>query len=375
MANVHSYNEEQRLKDMKKVRQICADELPEYCTGFFRSLETRTTPKTLVGYAYDLSVFFRFLKNESKFDLSNDYPTLKEIEDLKLLDFEDYIDYLRYHKFDSYKDQDIDNKSENNKKNINNEKINSETTIKRKLSSIKSFYSYLYKNELIEKDITTKIVMPKLREKTITRLEVDEVVKLLDYVENGDENLSNRQKEFHNKTKLRDSALLSLLLATGMRVSECVGIDINDIDFDECQIRIIRKGQKESFIYFSEEVKDIMLKYLEERKQIITEDNSNAFFLSLQNKRISVRSVEILVKKYASKITPLKHITPHKLRSTYGTNLYKETGDIYLVADVLGHSDVNTTKKHYAAIDIDRKRAARNIVKLRENDNKENNDD
>ena len=366
MANVHSYNEEQRLKDMKKVREICASELPDYASTYFRALETRTTPKTLVGYAYDLSVFFRFLKNESKYDISHTYPTLKEIEELKLLDFEDYIDYLRYHKFDNNNDE---NEQENNKSN--SEKINSETTIKRKLSSIKSFYGYLYKNEFIDKDITTRITMPKLREKTITRLEVDEVAKLLDYVENGDENLSNKQKEFHNKTKLRDSALLSLLLATGMRVSECVGIDINDIDFEECQIRIIRKGQKESFIYFSEEVKDIMLKYLEERKKIITEDNSNAFFLSLQNKRISVRSVEILVKKYASKITPLKHITPHKLRSTYGTNLYKETGDIYLVADVLGHSDVNTTKKHYAAIDIDRKKAARNIVKLRESDNKE----
>ena len=366
MANVHSYNEEQRLKDMKKVREICANELPDYASTYFRALETRTTPKTLVGYAYDLSVFFRFLKNESKYDISHTYPTLKEIEELKLLDFEDYIDYLRYHKFDNNNDE---NEQGNNKSN--SEKINSETTIKRKLSSIKSFYGYLYKNEFIDKDITTRITMPKLREKTITRLEVDEVAKLLDYVENGDENLSNKQKEFHNKTKLRDSALLSLLLATGMRVSECVGIDINDIDFEECQIRIIRKGQKESFIYFSEEVKDIMLKYLEERKKIITEDNSNAFFLSLQNKRISVRSVEILVKKYASKITPLKHITPHKLRSTYGTNLYKETGDIYLVADVLGHSDVNTTKKHYAAIDIDRKKAARNIVKLRESDNKE----
>ncbi len=366
MANVNSYNEEQRLKNMKKVRQICASELPEYASGFFRALETRTTPKTLVGYAYDLSVFFRFLKNESKFNTNNNYPSLKEIEDLKLMDFEDYIDYLRYHKFDNYKEES----SQSNK--ISGEKINTETTIKRKLSSIKSFYGYLYKNELIDKDITTRITMPKLREKTITRLEVDEVSKLLDYVEKGDENLSTKQKEFHEKTKVRDTAILSLLLATGMRVSECIGIDINDIDFEECQIRIIRKGQKEAIIYFSEEVKDIMLKYLEERKKIITEDNSNAFFLSLQNKRISVRSVEILVKKYASKISPLKHITPHKLRSTYGTNLYKETGDIYLVADVLGHSDVNTTKKHYAAIDLDRKRAARNIVKLRENENKDN---
>ena len=81
---------------------------------------------------------------------------------------------------------------------------------------------------------------------------------------------------------------------------------------------------------------------------------------------MSVRSAEKMVKKYASVVTPLKHITPHKLRSTYGTHLYQETGDIYLVADVLGHSDVNTTKKHYAAIDEDRRRAARKAVKLRE---------
>ena len=71
-------------------------------------------------------------------------------------------------------------------------------------------------------------------------------------------------------------------------------------------------------------------------------------------------------KKYAEVVTPLKHITPHKLRSTYGTHLYQETGDIYLVADVLGHSDVNTTKKHYAAIDENRRRMARKAVKLRE---------
>ena len=73
-----------------------------------------------------------------------------------------------------------------------------------------------------------------------------------------------------------------------------------------------------------------------------------------------------MVKKYARQVTPNKKITPHKLRSTYGTNLYKETGDIYLVADVLGHKDVNTTRKHYAAIDEDRRRQAATVVKLRE---------
>ena len=73
-----------------------------------------------------------------------------------------------------------------------------------------------------------------------------------------------------------------------------------------------------------------------------------------------------MVKKYAQLVTTMKKITPHKLRSTFGTTLYQETGDIYLVADVLGHSDVNTTKRHYAAIDEQRRRSAKNIVKLRE---------
>ena len=96
------------------------------------------------------------------------------------------------------------------------------------------------------------------------------------------------------------------------------------------------------------------------------EGHDNALFLSLQMKRMSVRSVENLVKKYARIVTPLKKITPHKLRSTYGTALYRETGDIYLVADVLGHADVNTTEKHYAALDDARRRSARDKVWLRE---------
>ena len=94
--------------------------------------------------------------------------------------------------------------------------------------------------------------------------------------------------------------------------------------------------------------------------------HENALFLSSQLKRISVRSVENIVKKYSLTSVPLKHITPHKLRSTFGTELYRATDDIYLVADVLGHSDVNTTRKHYADMDEDRKRRFRNEVQLRE---------
>ena len=106
--------------------------------------------------------------------------------------------------------------------------------------------------------------------------------------------------------------------------------------------------------------------HLSIRNEIIPETgHEEALFLSLQKKRITVRAVQNLVKKYASKVTTLKKITPHKLRSTYGTSLYKETGDIYLVADVLGHKDVNTTRKHYAAQADERRRMAAKAVHLR----------
>ena len=121
-------------------------------------------------------------------------------------------------------------------------------------------------------------------------------------------------------------------------------------------------------VYFGEEVEQALRGYIEgSRKLVIPQTgHERALFYSTQNRRISVSAVENLVKKYSRQVTPLKKITPHKLRSTYGTSLYQETGDIYLVADVLGHKDVNTTRKHYAAQDENRRRRAAKAVRLRE---------
>lgn len=321
------------------------DDLPSYCKDFFRSIEPRTTIKTRLAYAYDLRVFFNFLKKSNP-ELSNKSITLKDLDSIKFVDIEEYMEYLKFYT----NDKEITNNNEG---------------IKRKLASLKSFYNYFYKNELIKNNPASLVSMPKLRQKEIIRLEPDEIVKLLDLVENGTL-LTDSEKKYHKLTKDRDMALLTLLLGTGMRISECVGINISDIDFNTNAIKITRKGGKEVFIYISDEVSRYLKNYLNLRNVDINKlTNDDALFLSIQNKRISQRAVELLVKKYAKIITPLKHITPHKLRSTYGTNLYKETGDIYLVADVLGHNDVNTTKKHYAAIEDDRRRKARNIVKLR----------
>lgn len=346
-----SYHEQKDIENIKKLRAMIKA-LPPFCTDYFRGIEPRTSSRTRIAYAYDLSVFFDFLGKENPIFRKMDRLEirLEHLDQLTVSDLEEYMEYLKY-RFNDH----------------NQEVTNKERGIMRKISSLKSFYNYFYRNEAIKNNPAALVRLPKLHEKEIIRLDVDEVALLLDEVEQG-ENLTEKQKAFHNKTKIRDLALLTLLLGTGIRVSECVGLDIHDIDFKNGGIHIHRKGGKEVTVYFGIEVEDALQDYLDERFGIDAMPGSeDALFLSLQRKRISVRSVENLVKKYARTVTPLKKITPHKLRSTYGTNLYRETGDIYLVADVLGHSDVNTTKKHYAALEDERRRSARNAVRLREN--------
>ena len=127
-------------------------------------------------------------------------------------------------------------------------------------------------------------------------------------------------------------------------------------------IHIHRKGGKESTVYFSDEVAQYLKRYFEERTaQDLDLQHEPALFLSLRKQRIAVRSVEYLVKKYAAIATPKKKITPHKLRSSYGSALYAKTNDIYLVADILGHNDVNITRKFYAAIEENRRKSVKNI--------------
>ena len=220
---------------------------------------------------------------------------------------------------------------------------------------------------MIETNPTVLIDVPKIHDKSIIRLDTDEVALLLDYIEHCGDQLTGQKRVYYEKTKERDLAIVTLLLGTGIRVSECVGLDIEDVDFKNNGIKVTRKGGNEMVVYFGSEVEKALKRYIEVRENIIPlEGYEHALFYSAQRRRIGVQAVENLVKKYASQITTTKKITPHKLRSTYGTTLYQETGDIYLVADVLGHKDVNTTKKHYAAIDDARRRQAAKAVRLRE---------
>lgn len=354
------YYEQIDRDNTKKLRELL-DELPYFCTMYFRGIETTTSSRTRIAYARDLKIFFQFLIHENP--LYKDYSPrdfqLEDLDQLTVTDLEDYLEYIKYR-------TDVSEDKHGNK--IEKEVINSRTSIKRKVASIRTFYRYLYRDRLIKTNPADLLQMPKLKEKDIIRLDANEVADLLDEVENG-EKLTRQQQVFHDKTELRDEAMMTLMLGTGIRVSECVGLNMNDVDFNNDGIHIHRKGGKEVTVYFGDEVENALRPYVEWRKhQATAPGHEDALFLSLRMQRMSVRSVQYMVKKYAKTVTPTKHITPHKLRSTYGTNLYKETGDIYLVADVLGHNDVNTTKKHYAALEDERRRSARNKVHLRSDD-------
>lgn len=345
----NNYHDQQNIGNVQKMREVL-DTLPSFCKQFFRGISEYTSARTRLAYAYDIRVFFEYLHDNNNYCRSidmRDFP-ITILEQLTREDIEEYIDYLSYYE----KDGKVYTNDERGKK--------------RKLAALRSFYNYYFQAELIEKNPAVLVPLPKLHEKEIIRLDADEVALLLDQVEDGT-GLTPAQQRFHKVTRTRDVALLTLLLGTGIRVSECVGLDINDVDFKNNGIKIRRKGGYEAVIYFGEEVESALHDYLDERQHIIPQSgNENALFLSMQNRRISVRAVENMVKKYSSTVTSLKKITPHKLRSTYGTSLYRETGDIYLVADVLGHKDVNTTKKHYAALEDERRRYAADKVKLRE---------
>lgn len=343
----------QRLTDtrQKKIRELLSA-LPTSCSDFIRSIHTTTSALTRLAYATDLGVFFDYAFRELPY-FSED--TIAQIKDVELAhfttrDIDGYSEYLSLY----YKEDDEEKAY-----------VNHEYGIMRKLSSLRSYFEYLYRDERITGNVASLVPLPKLHEKPILRLDPDEMTRLLDEVQTG-ENLTDRQKKWHEYTKLRDYAILMLFLGTGMRVSECVGVNLEDIDLKNGAVMVTRKGGNQVILYFPDEVSQAIDAYLEQRKLTDpVEDSEHALFLSQQRKRITQRAVQIMVKKYAAIVVPLKkRISPHKLRSTYATNLYNETGDIYLVADALGHSNVNTTRKHYAAMSDARRREAAKYVKL-----------
>lgn len=344
----NQFQEKRKMDCIRRTEEIMPF-LPPFCKEFFIGIENITSPLTRLNYAVDLRIFFDYLSKKVLYKPVQEM-TLSDLDKITASDIEQFLSYLSHYK------------------HLNKELSCNEKAKQRKLSSVRSLFKYFFNKDKIVANTAAKVITPKLHDKEIIRLDVNEISALIDEAESGD-GLSNRQKAYHENTKIRDVAIITLFLGTGIRISELVGLDIDHIFFDTNSFIVTRKGGNRTILYFTDEVRYALLNWMEYRAEIKHLDkNEKALFLSLRNKRISVRTVQILVEKYAKVVSPLKKITPHKLRSTFGTVLYRQTGDIYVVADFLGHRDVNTTKKHYAAMSDDIRKKAIKTIKLHDNE-------
>lgn len=346
-----NYYIQRNNKNLETIEKLLNEELPSFCYDYFISIDSQTSSLTRLNYAYDLKIFFYFLY-ERKFRRNKTVLeiTLEDLEKITSNDIEYFLGYLSHYVY-------------NGKEHICNERAKA-----RKLSSVRAMFKYFFNKNMISVDNSAKVATPKLHDKPIIRLDSDEVYNIIDAAESGD-GLTPHQRAYHEKTKVRDSAILMLFLGTGIRISELVGLNNGDINFKDNSFIVTRKGGNKSILYFDDDVAQALQRYMDYKElNYIDLKEPSALFISNNKNRITVRAVENLVKKYAKIVSPLKKISPHKLRSTYGTQLYRATGDIYIVADVLGHKDVNTTRKHYAAISDDNRRGVVGKVKIKRED-------
>ena len=346
-SNADFYSQ-RNMKNIETVERLLDESLPYFCLDYFMAIDSMTSTLTRLNYAHDLKIFFDYLSKKR-------YGGKKSVKDFSLSDLENvtnndieyFLVYLTHYKYGGV------------------EHSCNERAKARKLSSVRAMFKYFFNKGQISVDNSAKVSTPKLHEKPIIRLDGGEVFNIIDTAESGN-GLTPHQRAYHEKNKIRDTAILILFLGTGIRISELVGLNNDDLNFKDNSFLVTRKGGNKSILFFDDDVASALQRYLDYKDECeLYNVDGGALFLSSQKKRITVRAVENLVQKYAKIVSPLKKISPHKLRSTYGTQLYKATGDIYIVADVLGHKDVNTTRKHYAAISEDTRRAVAGKVKLR----------
>lgn len=340
-TNAESYEYQERKRCIAKMDKIL-ENLPEYCSRFlYHQLNgaKKLQPRTALAYAGDLNLFFYFLaianpacKNIPAKDVSTDILAKLSVDDI-----EEYYEWLA--------DYERDGKTY----------TNGAAAQKRKIASVSAMYRYLMQKHYLEVNPCALMDFTRLSYKPIIALTDNQQTKFLNALGTPINDKSEKIKEKY--TALRDIAIAYTFLGTGMRVSELVAINMEDLDMDDRYFIITRKGGKIQQIYFGKEVSDALQAYLtESRPKILPDQDSpdaTALFLSLQHRRISVRQVENIIKDTARTALPpseAEHISCHKLRSTFGTRLLTGSGSIALVAEVLGHADISTTKKRYSAV-------------------------
>ena len=232
--------------------------------------------------------------------------------------------------------------------NASNGKTVKESTISNYLSSLNSLWDYAQSRGLIKHNVIKDIKRARKQNKEPITLDTDETETVLSEINNGYHLTVHQDNYRKTGVILRDRALMMLLVKTGLRVSELVGINTNDLNLQKHYVRVLRKEGKVVDVYFSDDVQTAITDYLKERDTLKPADTSALFISNMGRNpgtRLSVRSVQLLIKKYAEASLPAKgsEITPHKMRSTYATEMIKRTGDLSLVQHLLSHESPATT--------------------------------
>lgn len=340
------YKEDIKIK-LRNEKTNLVSRLPSWMENYFeielvkKSQELRTH----IAAAKDIITFLTFYSST----LEKDKKDIA-ISDLNKVTPKTITEYMKY--LESYTSEYIDKRG--NK--VQRIRTNGSASIARKIATLKGLFKYLYNNNMIEHDPVDGIKIKRaIKTKINNRLEKADIYDLEKTIGSGNYDMSNRERIAHEKLWLRDITILIILSYTGIRVSELVSLDIDNINLRKCTITVTRKNNKVQEIPFPADATDILEEYMKYRKNLKGSSSSKrALFLSQKNNRISDQTVRALLKKYASKIS-LENVSCHTFRRTFLSTLYNKTGDIRLVAKVGGHS-VATASKYYADVDDDRYR-------------------
>ena len=225
----------------------------------------------------------------------------------------------------------------------------SNTTITRRISSVKVFFSFLIKRNLIETNPTLKLISPKLNKVLPNVLGQKQAEQLLTQAANVE------IEEEVVEVRIRDYAILEVLYSTGIRVSELVGLNLEDINFSNLTLKVLGKGRKERVVPFGIPARDAIDKYLDESRNKFNSKNINALFLGQRGNRLNVRQVRRILNKAMAQIENGKEISPHDLRHSAATHMLEAGADLRIVQELLGHSSLATTQK-YTHVTIERLR-------------------
>lgn len=327
----------------------------------------QSTLEKIDKYAGD-SEFIRDILTEFFYDMSDHTPMTKNIYVIRVMNYFDYMRDICGKEIDSTEVFDMIKKADINRyvdyikhytDGDGNRRDRSESTRVTMISAVVGFYKFLEDNSYIRRNPCDGIRTPRVKtENEVVEMTEDEINQLRANILKDPENES--KVENHRRWMNRDMAIVTIGCRTGLRLSALCDINIEDIDLSQHSLRVVEKGNKTRIIMFGENTAEVIGRWLADRTKLMDGYSScDALFVSNQRKRISRRTVQMMISKYTSDMD--KHITPHKMRSTCATNLYKQTGDIYLVQSVLGHENIQNTRR-YTKISESQKIMAANVL-------------